>query len=569
MADLTQLALAGAAIAGLLFLLIRRLYPKPLPGIPYNEASAHRLMGDIPDWFPLIKQTHEFSDSMLNITTRKLGTPIAQLLFPNIRKPLVVVDDAREIEDILVRRGKEFDKAPTALGLFGPMFPRATLSQYTTPALKAQKRLWADVMSPDFLKRVAAPNIHKATCELLDLWRLKAEGPGTALLNVIDDFRNAALDAIWVAVVGEEPGTMRYEIQKLRHQLSGSDRPFDQKPPVGEFLKEQVHYIGEAVARSSNSVSPELAQRVETWTPRYRRFRSVVSGEMRRAMRSAVERFQHLETERLEDDAAVDTCAMDLVLRRQILQARKAGVAPSDPTKDEAMLDEMFVMLVGGHDSTGNTLSWFVRFMEMYPSVQSTLRAILRSKFPGPDLPSAQAILDADIPYLDGVCEEGMRLSGTAKANLRQAIVDTRILGCPVPKGTEIFFNFHTDRETPHVDEAVRSESSRAAAEKKWNSVGAEHAWRDLGTFEPRRWIERDKSGKEVFNAYALPSLAFGGGYRGCFGRKLAMLEFKIVVVLLIMSFEFLPLPDEYRPMSSVETVFRQPDFPYANIKVL
>ena len=90
MPDLTHLALAGVAITGLVVFLIRRLYPKPLLGIPYNEASAKRLMGDIPDWFPLIQQTHEFSESMLNITTRKLGTPIAQRLFPNIRSPLVV-----------------------------------------------------------------------------------------------------------------------------------------------------------------------------------------------------------------------------------------------------------------------------------------------------------------------------------------------------------------------------------------------------------------------------------------------------------------------------------------------
>jgi hypothetical protein len=63
-------------------------------------------------------------------------------------------------------------------------------------------------------------------------------------------------------------------------------------------------------------------------------------------MKKAVARYQGLEIGKLEDGAA-DTCAMDLVLRRQMLQARKADVAPSDPTKDESMLDEMFVMLVG------------------------------------------------------------------------------------------------------------------------------------------------------------------------------------------------------------------------------
>ncbi|KAK4152164.1 hypothetical protein C8A00DRAFT_35133, partial [Chaetomidium leptoderma] len=337
--------LLGVATVGFI-LILRKLYPKPYPGIPYNEASANRLMGDVLDLVPVIKATNEFSDALFTVTTQKLGTPIAQLLFPGIRKPLIILEDAREIEDMLVRRNKEFDKAPMALDIFRPMFPRASLAQFTTPELRAQKRLWADVMSPEFLRKVAAPNIHQSTCELLELWRLKSSTTyKDQPFNVLDDFKNAALDAIWVAVVGEEPGTTQYEIKRLQNQLAGNNT-FREDPPIGSFLKEQVAYISTTIARNANSPSPKLAQKLETYTPRYRRFRSTVSGEMRRAMKKAVERYQSLEVGSLEDDA-IDTCAMDLVLRRQVLQAKKAGVAPSDPTKDESMLDEMFVMMIG------------------------------------------------------------------------------------------------------------------------------------------------------------------------------------------------------------------------------
>ncbi|KAG7286273.1 hypothetical protein NEMBOFW57_008581 [Staphylotrichum longicolle] len=567
MFDLVRFGLLGLAVTGFI-LTLRKLYPKPYPGIPYNEASAKRLTGDLPDLVPVIKETNEFSESLFAVTTQKLGVPIAQFLFPGIRKPLIILEDAREIEDILVRRNKEFDKAPMALDIFGPMFPRASLAQLTTPELKAQKRLWADVMGTNFLRSVAAPNIHKSTCELLDLWRLKASTIyKDQAFNVLEDFKNAALDAIWVAVVGEEPGTTRHEIKKLQNQLEGTT-PADETAPIGSFLKEQVMYISSTIARNTNSPSPKLAQKLETYTPRYRKFRSIVSGEMRRAMKAAIERYQALEVARLEDDAA-DTCAMDLVLRRQILQAKKAGVAPSDPTKDDAMLDEMFVMLVGGHDSTANTLCWFARYMELYPATQTTLRAALRAAFPGPELPSAAQILDADIPYLDGACEEAMRLSGTAKGNLRQALVDTTVLGCHVPKGAEIMMNYHINRAPAPVDEAKRSETSRAAVEKRGDGF-AGPAGRDLGDFEPRRWITVDeKTGKEVFDPYALTSLAFGGGFRGCFGRKLAMMEFKIVVVLLVLTFEFLPLPEEYKSMGAIEKIFREPNFPYAKIRAL
>jgi len=47
------------------------------------------------------------------------------------------------------------------------------------------------------------------------------------------------------------------------------------------------------------------------------------------------------------------------------------------------------------------------------------------------------------------------------------------------------------------------------------------------------------------------------------------MMEFKIVVVLLVLTFEFLPLPEEYKSMAAIEKVFREPNFPYAKIRAL
>ncbi|KAH8784899.1 cytochrome P450 [Diaporthe sp. PMI_573] len=496
--------------------------PKPYPGIPYNEESIGRITGDIPNLIPFIEATNEFSNSLFSVTTQNLGAPIAQLLFPGIRKPMVVIEDPREIEDIMIRRNKEFDKAPMSVDMVAPMFPNGTLAQYTTPQLRAQKRLWQDVMKPEFLRRVAAPNIHKAALELVDLWRLKAASVyKDRPFKVHDDLKDAALDAMWVAVVGEEPGLTRYNARMLEKQLAGDQGAGDEPAPRGAFLKEEVRYIGETISKNSTHPLPTWAQKFETYTPRYRKFRRTVLSGVGRVMKTAVERFQLLEIGQLESDA-LDQCMMDLVLRRQILEARKAGKPPSDPTKDISMLDELFVML----------------------------------------------IIQTEIPYLDGACEEGLRLAGTAKAMLRQAVVDTEILGCRIPKGTELFFNLHINRQPAPVDEAKRSHSSQEAASKRGDGFQGP-AGRDLRRFEPKRWLVKDESGQEVFNPFALPNLAFGGGYRGCFGRRLATMEFRILIVLLILNFEFLPLPEDLSGWSAQEKIFRHPDFPYARIKIL
>lgn len=68
----------------------------------------------------------------------------------------------------------------------------------------------------------------------------------------------------------------------------------------------------------------------------------------------------------------------------------------------------------------------------------------------------------------------------------------------------------------------------------------------DIGAFAPERWLKAEKSenedGKtveqEVFEPQAGPNLAFGAGLRACFGRRLAYLEMRTALTLLIWSFE-------------------------------
>lgn len=52
-------------------------------------------------------------------------------------------------------------------------------------------------------------------------------------------------------------------------------------------------------------------------------------------------------------------------------------------------------------------------------------------------------------------------------------------------------------------------------------------------------------------------------------GRRLAEMELRIMIVLLILSVEFLPLPEEYRSLAAIEKVFREPKYPYARLRIL
>ncbi len=52
-------------------------------------------------------------------------------------------------------------------------------------------------------------------------------------------------------------------------------------------------------------------------------------------------------------------------------------------------------------------------------------------------------------------------------------------------------------------------------------------------------------------------------------GRKLATMELRIIVVLVILNLEVLQLPEELRTMQASEQLFRRPKMPFARLRAL
>ena len=67
----------------------------------------------------------------------------------------------------------------------------------------------------------------------------------------------------------------------------------------------------------------------------------------------------------------------------------------------------------------------------------------------------------------------------------------------------------------------------------------------DIGTFMPERWLSKNEKGEMEFIPRAGPLHAFGAGPRGCFGKKLAALELKIIFSLVLWNFELQMTPPD------------------------
>ncbi|KAI1192806.1 hypothetical protein F5X97DRAFT_64324 [Nemania serpens] len=103
------------------------------------------------------------------------------------------------------------------------------------------------------------------------------------------------------------------------------------------------------------------------------------------------------------------------------------------------------------------------------------------------------------------------------------------------------------------VNEEKYSRDSKDSGDVKTAIPGWDNE--DVDLFKPKRWLNSPKKsaasggGMEadlVFNPQAGPSIPFGLGIRGCFGRRLAYVEFRILLTMVVWNFELLQCPEEF-----------------------
>lgn len=198
--------MATIIIVGVLVALFYGLYqwllPKPLPGIPYNKASAKNLFGDIPSLVKEVSKTGDFAGYIAKQSS-KHNSPIAQLFLTPFGKPTLLVCDFKEAQDVLLHRGKEFDRSKFVGELFQGSGKDHHISMSTGPKWKARRKLLQDLMSPSFLHSVAAPAVYTSSLNILKLWELKADLADGRPFVASKDIFHAALDAVLAFAFGK------------------------------------------------------------------------------------------------------------------------------------------------------------------------------------------------------------------------------------------------------------------------------------------------------------------------------------------------------------------------------
>lgn len=203
-----------------------------------------------------------------------------------------------------------------------------------------------DVMTPGFLRRIVAPSIHKTALELVDLWCTKSVLAGDKCFAVQHDLKIAAFDTIWTPMLGSESGGMRAEMEMIAsedvvpsHQSGSVVLP---SAPLSK-LYESIVYLNHTINTIMGSPSPVWHHWFIRQTAKFKRHNATKNQEMKTVMEEAGRRFQdNLEKEEIGEEH--DTCALDLVLRRQL--ANNKNSHHSKVGQNAELEDELTLMLV-------------------------------------------------------------------------------------------------------------------------------------------------------------------------------------------------------------------------------
>jgi cytochrome P450 len=186
-----------------------------------------------------------------------------------------------------------------------------------------------------------------------------------------------------------------------------------------------------------------------------------------------------------------------------MLDARyEDGGAMTDPQ----IHDELFTLLVAGHETTAIALAWAMYWLHRNPETLARLRDELATLGDDPD-PEAVARL----PYLEAVCNETLRLYPILPLVPRTVIKPMQLGPYTIPAGSYVGFC----PAIVHTNPVLYPEP---------------HA------FKPERWLTRKFTPFEF--------IPFGGGIRRCIGAAFALYEMKLVLAAILPRHRFVLLDD-------------------------
>ncbi|KAG0695949.1 cytochrome P450 [Suillus ampliporus] len=193
---------------------------------------------------------------------------------------------------------------------------------------------------------------------------------------------------------------------------------------------------------------------------------------------------------------------------------------------EEEIVAQMRVLLLAGYETTSISLTWALIELSQHPDIQTRLREELLAFGADPTYDQ----LKANLPYLDAVVHEVLRLHPPISEFLRLAVADDVI---PLSEPVHTASGEMTDSIC--VAKGTLITIPAGAINRSFAIWGP-----DAKEFKPDRWLaEGGISGKAKEVQGHRHLLTFVDGPRTCLGKDFAVTEFKAVLSVLVNNFVF------------------------------
>jgi cytochrome P450 family 110 len=215
------------------------------------------------------------------------------------------------------------------------------------------------------------------------------------------------------------------------------------------------------------------------------------------------------------------TRQIDAILYAEFARRRKEGVEGradvlsmllsaryenEQPLPDQVIRDEMYTLMLAGHETTAATMAWVVNRLITHPDVMERARAEVLLVLGDQQLDSSHV---GKLKYVEAVINETMRLDPVVPNIGRALTRPLTIAGRELPAGVTIAPCIYLVHRRPEL-------------------------WPNYDQFNPDRFLETRQSPYTFF--------PFGGGARRCLGTAFATYQMKIVIAEILSRVELRPV---------------------------
>jgi cytochrome P450 len=424
--------------------------PQPLPkvGLRQQFAGISRMRNDP---VPFLRELAREQGDIATI--------------PMLGFKLILLNHPDFFEHVLVRNADNYDKDTFLFHAVDPVLRGGLIGNYGGEPWRRQRR----IMSPSFHQpQVAgfATNMTDQTSWLLRRWETQY-GPDD-VVNVSSELGQLAMRIVFGALFGADISGKAQEIEDLGLEANGLLGKFFRFPfPPLTWPSRRNRRLAEIVTILDQYVADVVAERNRTDEEHHDLLEALLN-------------------------------ATDEVDGRGMSQ--------------EQLKREVLNLIVGGYETTSNSVSWMMYLVGKHPEVQARVQDEVDTVLNG-RVPTFE-----DVPkllYTRRIVDETQRMFTPAWQTMRNAIAEDEIGGYHIPARSNIYLNLYLLHRNPEF-------------------------WPDPDVFEPDRFRPQEVA-KRPRSAY----LPFGAGPRNCIGKHFARTELTLIMSMIAQAYR-ITVPPEY-----------------------